>query len=138
MTDFMNRIDTIFFGRKSYELVLKMESKAYHEKMKYVFSKTLKHMEGKAQLINRDVEERVNTIKNQKGKDIWLFGGAGLISSFMNYGLVDEMQLAIHPLLLGIGKPLFKGIKKKMEFKLADIKTYSTGLVQSFYELDKR
>lgn len=138
MTDFLNRVDAIFFGRKSYELVLKMEREAYRDKMKYVFSKTLKHIEGKTQLISRNVEEKVNTIKNQKGKDIWLFGGAGLISSFMNYGLVDELQLAVHPLLLGAGKSLFEGIKERIAFKLADTRTYSTGLVQLFYELKRK
>lgn len=138
MKDFMNRIDTIFFGRKSYELILKMSKNPFPYKIKYVFSKTIKIAEGKTQSINRDVNKEITFIKNQTGKDIWLFGGAGLTTTLINYGLVDELQLAVHPLLLGQGKPLFENINEKIEFKLIDTKTYSTGLVQLFYELVKK
>ncbi len=138
MTDFMNRIDTIFFGRKSYELLLQMSQNLFPDKIKYVFSKTMKNSEDKIHAINQDVEKEVKFIKNQKGKDIWLFGGARLITTFINFGLVDEIQLAVHPLLLGQGKPLFKDIKEKYRLKLFDIKKYSTGLVQLFYEFDKK
>ena len=138
MTDFLNRIDTIFFGRKSYELMLKMSKNPFPDKMKYVFSETMKSTEEEIHIINQDVEREVKLIKNQQGKNIWLFGGARLITAFLNFGLVDEMQLAVHPLLLGQGKPLFKDIKEKFGLKLFDTKTYSTGLVQLFYEFVKK
>jgi dihydrofolate reductase len=54
----------------------------------------------------------------------------------LNAGFVDEMQLSVHPILLGKGKPLFGEIKKRIHFKLIDTKTYSTGLVQLIYQLD--
>lgn len=138
MTDFLNRIDTIFFGRKSYELMLKMRKNPFPDKMKYVFSKTMKDTEDEIHIINQDVEIEVKLIKNQHGQDIWLFGGARLITTFLNFGLVDEIQLTVHPLLLGQGKPLFKDIKEKFGLKLFDTKTYSTGLVQLFYEFVKK
>ncbi len=135
MTDFLNRIDTICLGRRSYELLIQTSKNPFPDKMKYVFSKTMKNTKDKIHIINQDVEKEVNFIKNQAGKDIWLFGGAGLVTTFMNCGLVDEIQLAVHPLLLGQGKPLFLEIKKKFGLKLFDIKKYSTGLVQIFYGL---
>jgi dihydrofolate reductase len=52
-------------------------------------------------------------IKQQSGKDIWLYGGGKLITSFMNPGLIDIFRLAIHPVILGSGKPLFNNILKK-------------------------
>jgi len=137
MRDFMNRIDTIFFGRKSYELMMKMSKNPFPDKKKYVFSKTKKYAEGNTQSIDRNFKKEINLIKNQTGKGIWLFGGAKLITSLIDYGLVDELQLAVHPLLLGQGKPLFIDINKKIELTLIDTKTYSTGLVQLFYELVK-
>ena len=138
MKDFMNRIDTIFFGRKSYELMLKMIKNPFPDKDKYVFSKTLKIAEGRTKSINRDVNKKITFIKNQKGKDIWLFGGAGLIKTLIKHELLDELLLAVHPILLGQGKPLFEDIKEKIEFKLIDTRTYSTGLVQLFYEFVKK
>jgi dihydrofolate reductase len=138
MRDFMTRIDTIFFGRKSYELMLKMSKNPFPDKIKCVFSKTKKYAEGKTQSIDRDVKKEINLIKNQPGRDIWLFGGAELITTLINYELVDELQLAVHPLLLGQGKPLFKDISEKIEFSLIDTKAYSTGLVQLFYKPVKK
>lgn len=82
--------------------------------------------------------KKIALIKNQTGKDIWLFGGAGLMETLISYELVDELHLAVHPLLLGQGKPLFEDINKKIEFKLIDTRTYSTGLVQLFYEFVKK
>lgn len=133
MTDFMRGIDTIFFGRKSYELMLTMSKNPFPDKEKYVFSKTLQNTEDTIHIINRDVGKKVKAIKNKTGKDIWLFGGAELVSTFINLGFVDELQLSIHPLLLGQGKPLFQNIKRKMPLTLIDSKTYSTGLVRLFY-----
>jgi dihydrofolate reductase len=135
MSDFLNRIDAIFFGRKSYELMLKMSKNPFPDKIKYVFTRTKKYAEERTQSISRDVKKEINLIKNQPGKDIWLFGGAELITTLINYDLVDELQLSVHPILLGQGKSLFKGIKGKKESALIDTKTYSTGLVQLFYEL---
>jgi dihydrofolate reductase len=134
MSDFMRRIDTIFFGRKSYELMLRMTKDPFPAKTKYVFSKTKRYAGDRTRSVSQDLKNEINAIKEQKGKDIWLFGGARLISTLLNLGLVDELQLAVHPLILGGGKPLFEDIDGKKEFALIDTKTYPTGLVQLFYE----
>lgn len=137
LTDFMNRIDAIFFGRKSYELVLKMTENPYPGKTKYVFSKTMKNTDDEIDIINHDIKTEVSRLKGQTGKDIWLFGGAGLITTFIKYRLVDELQLAVHPLLLGQGKPIFNDIKTQIDLTLTNTKTYSSGLVQLFYDFKK-
>lgn len=137
MTDFMKRTDAIFFGRKSYEVLMGSEKNPYPEKKKYVFSKTMKSAAGGAQIIGDDFTREVMKINYQPGKDIWLFGGASLTASLLNAQLVDELQLSIHPILLGKGKPLFQGLKERIKFTLIDTKKYSTGLVQLFYRLEK-
>jgi len=138
MTDFMNRIDAIFFGRKSYELVLQMDKNPYPDKKKYLFSNSLKSVEGNTKIISEPVEEAVKKIIDEEGKDIWLFGGSILLTSLLNAGFVDEIQLSVHPILLGKGKPLFGEIKKRIHFELIDTKTYSTGLVQLIYQKERR
>ncbi len=116
MEAFMNKIDIIFMGRKSFEM---MGSAAFPGKVSYVFSNSLKSVKG-ATIISGEIIKAVNEIKNQEGKDIWLFGGASLTTSFINEGLVDEMWLGIVPVILGAGKPLFQNIDQRTFFKFTE------------------
>jgi dihydrofolate reductase len=136
MKEFLRRIDTIFFGRKSYEVLLSMEKKPYPTASKYVFSRTLSSVRD-ATLVSTDIAEKVQSIKNEEGKNIWLFGGATLAGSLMNLGLVDELQLAVHPLFLGRGKPLVSTLENRFPLQFVRSKSYSTGLVQLFYRTRK-
>src|SRR6266498_1011863 len=104
----------------------------------YIFSTKLDKVKDGATLIKGDTKTEVEKIKKEKGKDIWLFGGASLTTSLLNLGLVDELSLAIHPILLGGGKPLFSNIKGRINLALADTKTYSTGLVSLTYSLEQK
>ena len=141
MSDFFKRIDTLFMGRKTYEMAQAIgdaaPSAGFPKFKKYVFSTTLEKVTEGASLIKNNVSEEVKKIKNEKGKDIWLFGGAGLTTSLLNLGLIDELLLAVHPIILGAGKPLFHNINKRIHLKLVDTKTYSSGLVALSYELNK-
>jgi dihydrofolate reductase len=138
MSDFMARIDAVFLGRKTYEMALGMDADAggMPKMEEYVFSTTLDTAREGTILVKGDLKTEVEKIKKQAGKDIWLFGGAGLTSSLMNIKLVDEVHLSVHPILLGGGKPLFQGITDRINLKLIDSKTYSTGLVSLKYRLE--
>ena len=141
MSEFFNRIDSTFMGRKSYELAQAMADEippGFPKLKEYVFSNTLDTVKESAILIKGDIKTQVEKLKNEKGKDIWLFGGADLISSLMNFGLVDEVMLAIHPVVLGGGKPLFKDIKERTWLTLTDHKIYSNGLVFLSYSVNKQ
>lgn len=139
MNAFLERIDAIFIGRKSYDLMNNPNEEAsnytFPQYKKYVFSNTLNEAGEGVEIIRGDVKTQVNALKQQPGNDIWLFGGADLTSSFLNEGLVDELFLAVHPILLGAGKPLFQNIKERVNLTLTDTKTYSTGLVSLWYRL---
>lgn len=133
MTEFLDGIDTIFIGRKSYEQLIREMPNAFSDKKKIVFSKTLKESMDNSKIIGVDIEKEVDEIINEAGKNIWLFGGANLITTFMNLNLIDELMISVHPLILGKGKPLFIDIQNRRKLKLIDSKTFSTGLVQLFY-----
>ena len=140
MSDFFKRIDSVFYGRKSYQLVLSMETEAppgFPKLKEYVFSNSLDRVREGAVLINDDIKTEVEKIKNDKGKDIWLFGGAELISSLVNLQLVDEIILAVHPVILGAGKALFKDISNRTWLTLTDHKIYPDGLVFLTYLIKK-
>jgi dihydrofolate reductase len=148
-TNFLKDIDTILYGRKSYDLWGQYYPKnedsesekelwrMVHSKEKYVFSKTLKGNKNKASFINENISEEVMKIKNLPGKDIWLYGGATLITTFIDLRLVDEIRLSVHPVVLGEGKPLFLNIRNRLNFKLINTKTFSSGVVQLTYHWDE-
>jgi dihydrofolate reductase len=140
MGEFLKNIDSIFYGRKSYEMMMKAgetEQNPFGGKMNYVFSNTWQQGGKDFQLVTGDSLAEVKRIKEMEGKDIWLFGGASLTSSLMNAGLVDEMWLAIHPIVLGKGKPLFAGIEGRIKTKLIGNKLFDTGLLSVRYEVLK-
>ena len=147
--NFLNQIDTILYGRKSYDLwgqftpeIEQTDSEKecwelVHSKEKYVFSRTQTGTDNKAIFINDHILDEVNRLKNKPGKDIWLYGGASLITTFINLGLVDEFRLSVHPVVLGEGKPLFVDIKQRLNLKMVDTRTFSSGVVQLIYYLDR-
>ncbi len=137
MTDFLNRIDTIFFGRKSYEQLVREMPNAFAGKKKVVFSTNMCSDDSNVRIISENFEEEVEKIIKSQGKDIWLFGGANFVTDMINANLVDELMIAIHPLILGNGKPLFIDINNRKKLRLLDNKTFSTGLVQLIYKIDK-
>lgn len=139
MSEFFKNVDAAFMGRKSYEMTLAMDEgpgSGFPKLKQYVFSTTLQKVQDDVTIIRGDVKIAVDLIKNEEGKDIWLFGGAGLTTSLMNLGLVDRLWLAIHPILLGGGKPLFQNIEKRVRLNLIESNSFSTGLVSLTYEID--
>ncbi|MBD8069423.1 dihydrofolate reductase family protein [Bacillus sp. PS06] len=143
--EFLHQIDTILYGRKSYDIwgqftPEQVESDSekemwnlVHSKAKYVFSRTQQATDNKAIYINNHILEEVNQLKQRPGKDIWLYGGASLITTFINLGLVDEFRLSVHPVILGAGKPMFVDINQRLNLQLVNTRTFSSGVVQLTY-----
>ena len=137
---FLNSIDTIFYGRVSYDLWGQFQPdsnaaaaeqqlwKTVHSKKKYVFSHQPKD-DGKATYIHGDIAAQVAAIKQQPGKNIWLYGGGKLITTFIAQGLIDVYRLAVHPVLLGEGKPLFSGFKNRVGLSLINSTSHKSGVV---------
>ncbi len=138
MSAFFKKIDSVFIGRKSYEVAEAMGDAAtagFPKLKEYVFSTTLESVKDGVFLIKNNVKEEIEKIRNEKGKDIWLFGGAKLVTSLLKLGLVDELWLSVHPIILGSGKHLFSDITERIHLKLIHSETYSTGLVSLTYHL---
>ena len=98
----------------------------------FVLSKTLDKVAWKTTRIVRDVEE-IRGMKQQPGKDMLVFGGATLVSSLMNLGLIDELRLIVNPLILGGGKALFKDVQARHTLKLIQAKPLKSGKVALSY-----
>jgi dihydrofolate reductase len=99
-----------------------------------VLSRTLDKVAWKTTRIVRDVDD-IRKLKQEPGKDMYAVGGAKLISSLMNQGLVDELRLLVNPLILGGGKALFKAVKGRHTLKLAGAKPLKSGKIALTYSL---
>jgi dihydrofolate reductase len=99
-----------------------------------VLSRTLNTVRWKTARIVRDVED-IRKLKEQPGKDMHAVGGATLVSSLINYGLVDELQLVVNPIILGDGKALFKDVTERHVLKLVEAKSFKSGLVKLTYTM---
>lgn len=146
---FLVGIDTILYGRVSYEMWGNYEPdpnasetekaiwEAVHSKNKIVFS-SKPHQDGKATFITSGIPEKIAEIKQQVGKDIWLYGGAKLITSFIHHGLIDIYRISVHPTVLGAGKPLFQDLKERINLQLIDVNRFKSGVVQLIYEHNRK
>ena len=99
---------------------------------KVVFSKTLDKVEGNARLVRDGVAEEVARLKEQPGKDLAV-GGAGLASTLMKLGLVDEFGLFLSPVVLGGGTPYFPGLEARINLELVETRTFGSRVVYVRY-----
>lgn len=136
---FYDSVDAVIMGRKTYELEQKLGVK--HEgKRCYVFSRrrSRKGKEGHGAEFVRDAAEFTRRIVQEDSpKDVWLEGGGEVVSALMNEGLVDEIILSIHPIILGRGIPLFRNMNEA-RLELTKSTAYESGLVQLHYKVSKR
>ena len=139
----------ILFGRTTFQLMefwrTVLENPSEEQSMndfaaaidkipKVVFSRTLEDVEWKsARLALRSLEAEVLELKNQPGKDI-LIGSRSLIVQLMKLGLIDELQLCIHPVVAGYGLPMFDGYETRNVLKLIKTKVFHSGAVTLYYE----
>lgn len=123
---YKEKIDTLIMGRGTYELG--DDAAAWFEKMKtYVVSTTLDPAEHPGvTIVSRDVEQLVADLKEQPGKDIWLFGGGVLFRTLLEAGLVDRVEVGLIPVLLGQGIPLLPGFDGAGKKAWASLRLHSS------------
>lgn len=142
-------IDTILLGRKMVDgfvshwaNVIKQpqdpeftSGKKMMDTPKVVFSKTLKesHWEN-TDIATGVLEDEINRLKNQNGKDIIVYVGASFVSSLIQETLIDEFHLFVNPALLGYGKTIFKDVKSKEKLTLVNSIPFDCGIVLLHYE----
>ncbi|TLZ69374.1 MAG: dihydrofolate reductase [Methanobacteriota archaeon] len=106
---------------------------------KIVFSKTLKKAEwNNTRLVKAKPEEEVAKLKQQPGKDLFVFGSANLSATLLTHGLFDELDLALAPVVLGGGNPLFKSSADRIKMTLLEARPLKSGGVILRYEPDRK
>ena len=129
------KFDTLLMGRRTFETMAHAGNATMPGMQTYVFSRTLRQEDYPAVTILGDQsEEAVARLREAKGKDIWLFGGGSLFRSLLGAGLVDAVDVAVVPVLLGGGIPLLPPEAKRAKLKLTGHKVYEkTGTVSLEY-----
>ena len=93
-----------------------------------VLSTTLKSVSWPTAQIVQDVAE-LRTVKGQPGKNMYVVGGATLVATLLNEGLIDELRLIVHPVVLGKGQGLFSGVNQRLSLELVEAKSTDSGRV---------
>jgi dihydrofolate reductase len=137
-TPFFAQIDTVLTGRLSYEACLSMMSTdPFPGRQVFVFTRTPDvHAAGSSaavQWTNEDPASLVRRLKSQPGRDLWVVGGASIASGLLQAGLIDEMVVSIHPIVLGTGIPLFAPATRPVGLQFERVMSHESGLVQIFY-----
>src|SRR3954462_15720254 len=127
-----SEFDTLLMGRKTFEVYRSQGSDAPDMGMKLVVvSSTLDPRDHPdLTVINEDVAVRVAAMKQEDGKDVWLFGGGVLFRTLLDAQLVDSIELAVMPVLLGQGIPLLPPGEPVPPLRLTQSKTLPSGIVR--------
>jgi dihydrofolate reductase len=147
-TEFLDTVDTMILGRKTYELFAGYwpdasgDDAEFGKKLnalhKHVVSSTLKEAPwGKwepAEIISSDPVKQIRAIKDDQGKDIVIWGSITLATELLKSGLIDEIQLRVIPVVLGQGRQLFEGDVDSLKLKLIEANPHDRGLVSLRYQ----
>ena len=138
-----NAVDTMLFGRHTFEEFAGFWPQQgsdvpfadiINSTPKVLVSTTLKSVEwGPTTIVSDDVIEAVKALKEQPGKDISITGSPTLVRSLLRAGLLDELRLLVHPIVVGHGKRLFEAEDSPIPLRLVEAKTFTTGVQAMTY-----
>jgi dihydrofolate reductase len=145
MKEFYASIDTILWGRGTYDWLLD-----YHRKEgkteglfdtnveNYVFSRNPPEQPAEGvTFVTEPVETFARRLRATPGKNIWMMGGAGLIASFLDVGEIDEFDIHVIPVLIGEGIPLVAPRHRDIELRLRSSMSYPDGVVRLRYAVER-
>ena len=139
--NFFKSVDTILWGRKTYDKGIEMGMKAgmkaagFGPRIRnYVFSRQAHESpEPGFDFVNEPIKTFAQRLRAQRGKDIWMMGGGGIIASFLDEAEIDEFSIHVIPILIGEGIPLIQPRHRCVRLKLLSSKTFPDGVVHLNY-----
>jgi dihydrofolate reductase len=144
MGEFYRSIDTILWGRKTYDMVLQFQEQgndsadSYSKVKNYAFSRRPpKKVAPGFEFVKEPIKTLAKRLRATKGKDIWMMGGAGIIASFLDEGEIDEFIIHVIPTFIGEGIPLIAPRHRTVPLKLLSVKKFSDGVVRLHYAVSE-
>lgn len=142
-----NSGNTLLFGRITYEMMagfwptpqakkdFKKVAEGMNNSPKIVFSKTLKKADWEnTRIISSNIIKEISKLKEETDIQMTILGSGSIVTLFAEHGLIDDYQFMVDPVALGEGTPVFDGLKKKLDLKLVDSKTFKSGVVLLNYK----
>ena len=144
MAKFYESIDTILYGRKTYDTAVKfveqgLEIPTDKRIRNYVFSRRRppKKVLPGFEFVKEPVKKFAQRLRSEKGKGIWMMGGGGLIASFLDVGEIDEFVINVIPTFIGEGIPLIAPRHRTVPLKLLSTKKYPDGVLSLHYAVSE-
>ncbi len=135
--DFLQNIDTVIWGRKTFDKVLTIGEQYLHrDKKVYVISKSRTGTHDHV-VFHSDVVQLVTELKQQEGKTIYCDGGAEIVTELLRHKLFDRIIVSVIPHLLGDGIRLFKDGRPEQYLQFKQSQSFPSGLVQLWYDVKK-
>lgn len=132
---FIQTVDSVILGRKTYDKVLSFGIPFPHrDKECFVITHQSKPHIGKINFYNGELKKLIDTLKRQKGKNIFVDGGAEIVNALMKENLIDEFIISTIPIFLGNGIKLFQDNRPEINLQLVKTKSFDSGLVQLHYK----
>lgn len=132
---FVQDVDTVIMGRKTYEKVISFGIEFPHKGKKcYVISRTKTGYDENVEYYSKSLKDLIADLKNKEGKNIFIDGGAEIVNDLLKNSLIDEFAISIIPIFLGSGIRLFKDGSPEQRLKLISSKGFKMGLVQLWYQ----
>ena len=133
--DFVKSVDTVILGRKTYDWVIAHVPEFPHaDKDSYILTRTPRPGKGRINFYTGDLKELILRLKSEKGKNIFIDGGAEIINELLKQKLIDEFIISVIPIFIGNGIRLFKDGRPEQTLKLVDVRKFDTGLLQVHYK----
>lgn len=132
---FINSVDTVISGRKTYDWVMKRVPVFPHaDKNTFIITRNAKPSIGKVNFYSGSLKELISKLKSESGKNIFIDGGAEIVHELLKENLIDEFIISIIPVLVGSGIKLFKDGRPEQTLELVSVKKFEKGLAQLHYK----
>ena len=146
MGEFYKSVDTVIYGRKTYDMAVKFVEEGIEipddgrNIRNYVFStrRPPKKILPGFEFVKEPIKKFASRLRAEKGNNIWMMGGGGIIASFLDEGEIDEFIIHVIPTFIGEGIPLIAPRHRTVPLKLLSTKKYSDGVVRLHYAVIKK
>src|SRR5208283_78910 len=146
MGAFYKSIDTMLWGRKTYDMAVDFPKKGmagsgFDTRVRnYLFTRSPLQSAAPAgvEVVNEPIKAFATRLREEKGKDIWMMGGAGIIASFLDEGEIDEFMIHVIPKFIGEGIPLIAAGRRTVPLELISCTKFTDGVVKLHFAVDKK
>jgi dihydrofolate reductase len=138
MPAFLRSVDTIVMGRVTWDVGQKLGGTVVEGKRNIILSRSLPfHAIPGATVENIEPADLAARLRSEKGRNVWLMGGADVFGSFLSAGALDELIIHVVPVLIGTGITLLDPVARQTELKLKSTRKFADGVVRLHYVIDR-